>query len=188
MKCIIGLGNPGKQYELTRHNMGFMVIDQLCKDLGISCNEKKFKALYTKTKINNEDVLIVKPQTFMNLSGEAVVSLINYYKIPVENILVISDDLDLPFGKIRFKPSGSDGGQRGLRNIIEQLKTKDFTRCRIGISKDKVIPTIDWVMKKIESNLLPELNKVLALSSEACQYWVKNGTQMTMNEYNGIKK
>ena len=144
MKCIVGLGNPGKEYENTRHNTGFMVIDALCDFYHVQLNEKKFKANYCKLKINNQDVLLVKPQTYMNLSGEAVVSLMNYYKIELKDLLVISDDLDLAFGKVRFRRSGNDGGQRGLRSIIQYLKTNQFSRCKIGIGRDTKIAVIDF--------------------------------------------
>lgn len=185
MKCIVGLGNPGKQYQKTRHNTGFLVIDELCTFFGVSLDTKKFNAHYTKFKYQGQDILLVKPQTFMNLSGHAVISLLNYYKIDIKDLIVISDDLDLPVGKVRFRPNGSDGGQRGIRDIIKHLSTKDFNRCKIGIGNDKLIPTADYVLGKVEKENRELYQKSLQHAKEGIILWIKTDIQQTMNQFNG---
>lgn len=145
MYLIVGLGNPGKEYENTRHNMGFQVIDKLCAKWKISLDKDNFHALYTKTKFNGEDVIILKPMTYMNLSGQAVMEVAHFYKIPTENILIIYDDIDTIPGKIRLRESGSAGGQNGIKNIIQIMHTEDIKRIRIGIGKNN-IPIIDYVL------------------------------------------
>src|SRR5699024_8949462 len=133
LKCIIGLGNPGKRYEKTRHNIGFMVIDELERRYHFTSNNKKFKNDYAIEFINGEKVMFVKPQSFMNLSGESVRPLIDYYGIDIEDIMVIYDDLDLPVGKIRLRQKGGHGGHNGIRSLITHLGTKEFKRIRIGV-------------------------------------------------------
>lgn len=148
MKLIVGLGNPGKEYENTRHNIGFIFIDALAKDLGISITKEKYNGLYAETTINNEKVLLVKPLSYMNLSGEVIIKFVNFYKIHIEDILIISDDLDMDFGRIRLKASGSSGGHNGLKNIESHLKTNCFKRLKYGISNNKNIDTKDYVLSK----------------------------------------
>ena len=148
MKLIVGLGNPGKEYDNTRHNIGFIFIDDFAKSLNIRIDKKKFNGLYNEVVINNEKVILLKPQTFMNLSGESVIKFINYYKINIDDILIISDDLDLNFGKIRLRSEGSSGGHNGLNNIILHLGTNKFKRLKIGISCNKPIDTISYVLGK----------------------------------------
>jgi len=148
MKIITGLGNPGKEYQSTRHNVGFMVIDLLVKELGITDKwQKKFNALFLKS----DDLVLLKPQTYMNLSGRAVRKAMDFYKVSAEDILIIHDDIDLQEGILKQKNSGGDGGNRGIRSIIEHLGTKDFSRIKIGIghpgNKDKVS---DYVLSKFE--------------------------------------
>ncbi len=146
MKLIVGLGNPGAEYKNTRHNIGFMVIDEYAKRHNISINKKKFNALYGEFIINDEKVILVKPQTYMNLSGEAVKQIVDYYKIDIDNILIIHDDLDLKFGTYRLRLSGSSGGHNGLKNINQLLNTQNYKRLKIGISNDKTIDTKDYVL------------------------------------------
>lgn len=185
MKCIVGLGNPGRQYEKTRHNTGFLVIDELCAHFNVSLDTKKFNAQYTKFKFKGEDILLMKPQTFMNLSGHAVSSILNYFKVDIEDLIVISDDLDLPVGKVRFRRGGNDGGQRGLRDIIKHLNTKSFDRCRIGIGNDKLIPTADYVLGKVEKENRELYKKSLEHAKEGILCWIDNGLDKTMNQFNG---
>lgn len=150
MKLVIGLGNPGKQYEKTRHNAGFLVIDEVAKRLNVDISTRKFNALIGETFVNQEKVIFIKPQTFMNLSGESVKPIMNYYNLDPSEIFVITDDLDLPVGKMRLRDKGSSGGQKGIQNIIDHLNTKEFLRLRIGIGNNKLIDTKDYVLGKID--------------------------------------
>ena len=162
MKLVIGLGNPGKQYEKTRHNAGFLVIDEVAKRLNVNISTRKFNALIGETFVNQEKVIFIKPQTFMNLSGESVKPIMNYYNLDSSEIFVITDDLDLPVGKIRLRDKGSSGGQKGIQNIIDHLNTKEFLRLRIGIGNNKLIDTKDYVLGKIDQiHLLKKLQIVL---------------------------
>ncbi len=135
MKLVAGLGNPGKEYECTPHNVGFQVVDLLTKHLGISKFQQKFHSQFCRTSINGESCLIIKPLTYMNRSGEAVAEFVNYFNIPAENIVIISDDIDLPPGKVRFREEGGHGGHNGLRSIIESLGKSNFRRIRFGIGR-----------------------------------------------------
>lgn len=150
MKIVIGLGNPGKTYEQTRHNAGYLVIDEVAKRLGTNINTRKFKALIGETFVNMEKVILVKPLTYMNLSGESVQEILNYYNLNQDDIFVITDDLDLELGKIRLRDKGSSGGQKGIQNIIDRLGTENFLRLKIGIGNNKMIPTKDYVLGKID--------------------------------------
>lgn len=184
MKCIVGLGNPGKEYLNTRHNIGFMVIDQLLSDLSITSLESKFKAEIVKVILANQPVLLVKPQTFMNLSGEAVLAIINYYKIKLEDILVISDDLDLNLGQLRFKARGSDGGQKGLRSIFNLLKSNEIQRLKIGIGHNINIDSKNYVLSKFHGEDLKIIQQAIKLASEAVSVWVSQGVAYAANIYN----
>ena len=150
MKLVVGLGNPGNEYKNTRHNAGFMALDLVAKELGASIETKKFKALIGESFHKGEKIIMMKPQTYMNLSGEAVIQAMNYYDLDDSDLIVLSDDLDLALGMIRFKEKGSSGGQRGIQNIIKHLGTSDFPRLRIGIGKSDVIPVVDYVLGKID--------------------------------------
>ncbi len=161
MKLIIGLGNPGKEYQNTRHNVGFNVVDNYISKKNISANWKsKFNGLYLDTNLFNEKVIFLKPQSYMNLSGEVVASFVNFYKIDISDILVISDDLDLLVGNFKLKDQGSCGGHNGLRNIENCLSSSVYKRLKVGISKDKNIDTKDYVLGIFsveESKILTEL-------------------------------
>lgn len=147
MKFIVGLGNIGDEYQGTRHNVGFSTIDKLADKLNLSFKlETKFKGLIAQANYNGEKVILLKPTTYMNLSGEAVQQVMNFYKINVDDMIVICDDLDMEVGKIRFRTKGSAGGHNGLKNIIAHTGTEVFNRIKIGISRDKYIPVVDWVL------------------------------------------
>lgn len=148
MKLIVGLGNPGKEYDNTRHNIGFMFIDSFADSLNIKIDKKKYNGLYNEVTINDEKIILLKPQTYMNLSGESIIKYINFFKINIEDILIINDDLDLNFGKIRLRREGSSGGHNGLKNIILHLNSDKFKRLKIGISNDKLLDTKDYVLGK----------------------------------------
>ena len=151
MKLIVGLGNYGNEYDNTRHNMGFRFIDAFAQKHDAVINKNKMSGLYTKININNEDVILLKPQKYMNLSGEVVKDYINYFKIDIDDILIVSDDLDLPVGKFKLKFKGSSGGHNGLKNIELNLGTANYKRLKIGISNIKEIQTKDYVLGKIPS-------------------------------------
>ena len=168
MKLIVGLGNPGKEYENTRHNIGYIFIDNFADSLGIKIDKKKFNGLYAETIINNEKVILVKPLSYMNLSGEVVIQFVNFYKINIEDILIINDDLDMETGRIRLRYKGTSGGHNGLKNIALHLGTEDFKRLKIGISNNKLIDTKDYVLgkfskedKEIINELKPKVNDLL---------------------------
>ncbi|MCL5411112.1 MAG: aminoacyl-tRNA hydrolase [Patescibacteria group bacterium] len=173
MKIIVGLGNPGKEYEGTRHNAGFMFVDALSEceeikpvDSKLSFNlDKKFQAEIASTNAKSEKIILAKPQTFMNLSGKAVSKILAFYKASPEDLIVISDDIDLPIGTIRIRKEGSGGGQKGLENIISELKTDNFTRIRIGITetgeKANRADTVDYVLGKIGEREKPILDKAI---------------------------
>lgn len=150
MKLIVGLGNPGREYKNTRHNAGFLTLDLLAKELGISVETKKFKSLIGEGFHKGEKIILVKPQTYMNVSGESVELIMDYFDIDLDDLLVISDDMDLSLGSIRIKEKGSSGGQRGIASIIKHLGTSNFSRLRIGIGKSDVIPVVDYVLGKID--------------------------------------
>ena len=156
MKLIVGLGNPGKEYENTRHNIGFMYLDYMFGD-NFSLN-KKFNAYECETVINNEKVLIIKPLSYMNLSGEVVLKYVNYYKINIEDILVIQDDLDMDVGRYKLLFNHGDGGHNGIKNIILNLKSREFLRLKIGISKINLIETKDYVLGKFTIDDKNKLN------------------------------
>lgn len=158
MKLIVGLGNPGNEYAKTRHNVGFMAIDNyLDNDNNF---KEKFKGLYLEKNINGEKIIFLKPQKYMNLSGEVVISFVKFYKINIDDILIIHDDLDLPVGTYKLKQKGSSGGHNGLKNIELHLGTQEYKRIKIGISNNKNIDTKDYVLGKISKEETVELDKV----------------------------
>lgn len=164
MKLIIGLGNPGKEYEKTRHNMGFMFIDNYAQAKGVEINKKKFNGLYVDFINNGEKTILLKPQTYMNLSGESVRAFVDFFKINIDDILVISDDLDMPIGKYKLRPAGSSGGHNGLKNIELHLGTQNYKRLKIGISHDKDIDTKDYVLgtiSKENQKIIDDLKKTV---------------------------
>lgn len=184
MKLIVGLGNPGKEYEQTRHNSGFRVMDAIAKECQVDISQKKFKAMITQTRIGKEVVLLMKPQTYMNLSGEAVIQAMNFYHIDVKDILVIYDDLDLPIGKVRLREKGSAGGQNGMKNIIAHLHTQEFNRIRVGIGKDARIPVVDWVLGKIRKEEVEDYEKAIEVARDAAIYSCSHSFMDTMSHFN----
>ena len=146
MKLIVGLGNPGSEYNNTRHNIGFMVIDKITQVFDITMDKNKFDGIYGTKDFNDEKIIFLKPQKYMNLSGEVIRKYVDYFKINTEDILIISDDLDLPLGKMKIKFKGSSGGHNGLKNIEQHLNTSEYKRIKIGISNDKMIDTKNYVL------------------------------------------
>ena len=186
MKLIVGLGNPGLKYENTRHNCGFMAIDFYAGKHDLSF-KSKFNGLYSKQIINNETVIVLKPQTFMNLSGECVREFVNYFDIDLDDVLIIHDDVDFEIGTFKVKVKGSSGGHNGMKNILENLKVESINRIRVGISKNN-IPLIDYVLQKFSKEDLDKLNGCLPIISEAIDDFISHDINYVMTKYNGINK
>ncbi len=184
MKLVVGLGNKGREYENTRHNMGFMLVDRYLQYKNITDKYKeKFNAMYVETTINNEKVIFIKPMTYMNNSGIAVRAFVDFYKLSSEDVLVISDDLDLDLGKFRLRRNGSSGGHNGLKSIISQLGTDNFKRLRIGISNDKD-DVINYVLSKFSKRELNEIDTMFdTLVDVLDDYFVMDFTSL-MSKYN----
>lgn len=183
---IVGLGNPGQEYRNNRHNVGFMVIDRLGQEWGLRLSKLQSRALIGMGRVLGYRVILAKPQTYMNLSGQAVSGLVRFYKLPLENLLVIHDDLDLPLGTIRIRPSGGSAGQKGLNSIIHQLGTKDFPRLRIGIGRPPGrMSSADYVLHDFSAEEQETLALVLERAVEAVQSFIHLGLEQTMNRFNG---
>lgn len=184
MKLIIGLGNPGKDYINTRHNVGFLVLDAYLE----STNWKeKFNALYAEERINGEKVIFVKPLTYMNLSGDAVVKYVNYYDVDIEDILVIHDDLDLPFRTYKLKKNSSAGGHNGIKSIINRLSSQEFARLKIGVSHDRGMDTKDYVLGNFSKSEMDSLNSNQVTYKKIIDSFINDGIEKTMNIYNTKK-
>lgn len=184
MKLIVGLGNPGKEYENTRHNAGFRFIDEYAKENNIDINNEKFGGLYQIINYKDEKVIILKPQKYINLSGTVIKSFIDYYKIPIKDILIIHDDLDTEIGHLKVKYKGSSGGHNGLKNIEQNLKTKEYKRVKIGISRDKEKDKIDYVIGKISKEELKQINTVNKYATELINDFLEMNFDNVMNKYN----
>lgn len=184
MKIIAGLGNPGDQYRMTRHNMGFLVLDALAEDAGIAVQKKKFEALLGDGRIGNERVLLVKPQTFMNLSGQSIRQAADFYQKTPEEIIVVHDDLDLPFGTVRIKVGGGDGGHKGIRSLMDHLGGA-FTRVRLGIGKPSFKDdTEHYVLQPFPKADLETLAEVVRKACEAVREILDSGVRPAMNRFN----
>lgn len=185
MKLIVGLGNPGKQYEHTRHNIGFVVIEELSKVLDIPLNQSKHKGLYGIGFYKGEKVLLLKPLTYMNLSGESIRAVIDYYQIEMENIVIIYDDLDLPVGKIRLRQKGSAGGHNGIKSTITHLGTQEFNRIRLGINRPPVgMKVPDYVLGRFSKEEQIAVLEAVNKSAAAIDMWLDKPFLQVMNEYN----
>lgn len=185
MYVIVGLGNPGNRYDKTRHNVGFATIDLLGNKLGIKINKIKYKAVVGEGMIGEEKILLVKPQTFMNLSGESVFRICEYHKLPMDRLIVIYDDVDTDLGKIRVRKKGSAGTHNGMRNIIYMLGKDDFPRVRIGIGKSERIPIKDYVLQRFDAEEAVYIADSIKKSAEAVECIIKEGTDRAMNLFNG---
>lgn len=184
MYIIVGLGNPGKKYENTRHNMGFIAVDLLAEEYGIKVDKIKFKALVGEGRIAGRKVLLVKPQTYMNLSGQSVMEVMNYYKEDIENLIVIYDDIDIPTGSIRLRKKGSAGTHNGMRNIVYLLQDDGFPRIRVGIGSDKKVDLMDYVIGGVTKKEKELLEDALTRAAKAAACIVEKGIDKAMNEYN----
>lgn len=184
MKLIVGLGNPGMEYVKTRHNAGFLLIDRLCEKLDLTLDKSKCKAIYGIYRHKGEKIIIAKPQTYMNLSGQAVISLMHFYDVATEDLIVVHDDLDLPLGKLRLRSQGSSGGQKGMGNIIDLLGTSKINRMRIGISNDKQIDTKDYVLGRFSLEDEKVLDEVLEKGADALIYAFDHDYDLVMSKFN----
>ena len=184
---VVGLGNPGQKYEHTRHNMGFLTVDLLAEKAGVKLNKVKFKSAYNMVNFGGAKCMVMKPQTFMNLSGEAVREAVQFYKIPADHVLVIYDDISLPVGKLRVRPTGSAGGHNGIKNIIAHLGTQEFPRVKIGVGapagteKDDMI---DWVIGAPSQAERKVLAESFERAIQAAECIIRHGYQKAMNEFN----
>ena len=183
---IVFLGNPGPRYEMTRHNAGFMAADAMAKEKNLSINKSRFKALTASCDIGGESVLLMKPQTFMNLSGDAVSQAVKFYKIPPEHVIVVSDEISLPIGKLRIRTKGSAGGHNGLKDIIAKLGTDAFPRIRIGVGAPPHpdYDMADWVLSSFKNQDAEDMLAAAARAAEAAQCYITQGADRAMNRFN----
>lgn len=183
MKVIVGLGNPGRKYSDTRHNIGFRVLDEIARRSSIEKEESRFDAIIGHIRISGEKVLLVKPLTYMNLSGKAVQPLMRWFKLDLSDLIVIYDDMDLPPGTLRLRAQGGSGGHKGMASIIERLGSQEFARIRIGIGRPDN-EAIDWVLGKFSLTEQKLMEEVIGQAAAAVECWVKQGIERAMNEYN----
>ena len=187
MKLIIGLGNPGKEYEKTRHNCGFRVVDSFADALGIDFNREDFGGVYAKFKLDDEDVFVFKPMTYMNLSGTAVQQIVHYFKIDLDDIVVVYDDLAIKPGEIRLRLDGSSGGQKGMQNIIDCLGSQKIKRIRIGIG-EPTFDVIDYVLGKPDKEDASKIDDAIEKAVKALKEYLNHDFQNAMSKYNGGDK
>jgi len=184
-KLVVGLGNPGSKYDGTRHNIGFEVVDRLAEGGSGAAFARKFDGLLAEAEIDFRRVLLLKPQTFMNLSGRSVAQALRFYKLEPADLLVICDDLTLPLGKLRIRGGGSDGGQKGLRDISAHLGSESYARLRIGIGERGAVDAADFVLSRFRSSERPVIDDTLILASQAVAVWLTQGLPAAMNRFNG---
>lgn len=186
MKLIVGLGNPGNEYKNTRHNIGFMALDKIAVYFNTTFNKNKFSGQFAEFIYNDDKIILLKPGKYMNLSGEVIRDFINFYKISIEDILIICDDLDTQVGTFRLRYKGSSGGHNGLKNIELHLGTKNYKRIKIGISNNKLFDTKDYVLGKFSSDDLNLINPILDLSPKIVEDFLNLSFDRLMNKYNSM--
>jgi peptidyl-tRNA hydrolase, PTH1 family len=186
LKLIVGLGNPGYEYYLTPHNLGFMAVDRLAEECGVDVSRREGQALVARTEVEGVEVLLAKPQTFMNLSGLAVERLVARYEVSDEDLMVLVDDADLPFGTLRIRPRGSAGGHNGMKSIIGALQSDDFVRVRMGIQPvDRPVEDrASYVLARFRKSELEAVAEMIARAAEAVRVILRDGTQKAMNLFN----
>lgn len=186
MKLIVGLGNPGRPYEGTRHNVGFAVVDELARRhrADLTQFDRDFEALIGEASIAGERTWLLKPQTYMNLSGKSVAAVQRFYKLALSDLLIVSDDLDLPPGQIRIRANGSAGGQKGLSDVLAKLGSQDVARLRVGIGRVHRDATVDWVLSRFSPDEREMMQQAIAAASDAGECWVKDGVNAAMNKFN----
>ncbi len=189
MKLIVGLGNPGERYRFSRHNLGFLVIDELAEREEVPLSQKRFEVVFGKGSVGTTPALLAKPQTYMNLSGPAVRRLFDFFKIDLEDLIVVHDDLDLPFGTLRLKKGGGSGGHKGLISVMESLGGDNFIRVRMGIGKPPHKGMVeDYVLQILPREQVERLSEVVTEAAEAIGFLVTSGLPAAMNRYNGRAK
>lgn len=186
MFLIVGLGNPGKEYEKTRHNVGFDAVDIIAKEYNIDINRIKFKGVYGDGKIGDEKVMLLKPATYMNLSGESVLEVAQFYKIPSENIIIIYDDISLEVGRMRIRRKGSAGGHNGIKSIIQNLSSDEFPRIKVGVGEPKV-DLVKHVLGRFMDEDRDKIEEVFKAVTKAVECIVNNGVDTAMNQFNCFK-
>jgi PTH1 family peptidyl-tRNA hydrolase len=185
MKVVVGLGNPGSRYAGTRHNVGFGVVDSLAQSPQASRFQERFQAEVAELIEDGDKILLVKPLTFMNLSGRSVRQIVDFYQVPLEDLLVVCDDINLPLGKLRFRARGSHGGHNGLRDIQNHLGTAEYSRLRIGVDAPGEDDAIGHVLGRFRPSERPLIEDAIQLAAQAVMVWVHHGTEKCMNDYNG---
>jgi PTH1 family peptidyl-tRNA hydrolase len=183
---VVFLGNPGPKYDMTRHNAGFMAADAMAEEKNVNINKARFKALTATCKIGDENVMLMKPQTFMNLSGEAVIQAVRFYKIPADHVIVVSDEISLPIGKLRIRTKGSAGGHNGLKNIIAQLGTDAFPRIRMGVGAPPHpdYDMADWVLSAFKNQDAVDMKEAAKRAAQAVECYITQGADRAMNKFN----
>ena len=184
MKVIVGLGNPGSQYARTRHNLGYAVVDYLAESPRAGRFRSKFQAQVAELAEEPQQVLLVKPETFMNLSGQCVRQVLDFYQVPLDDLLVVCDDINLPLGKVRIRPRGSHGGHKGLRNIQEHLGTTEYPRLRIGVDAPEH-DAVEHVLGRFRPAEQAIINEAVQQAGQATLVWIHQGMEACMNQYNG---
>lgn len=185
MKVVVGLGNPGEKYAGTRHNVGFDVLDELSKRFAADRWQKRFEARVTEIRIGDGKVLLVAPQTYMNLSGRSVRTIVGFYKLAIKDLLLICDDMNLPLGRLRLKGSGSAGGQNGLKNTIQQLGTDEFARLRFGVDRPpEGVDAVQHVLQTFAKSEQETVQSALDRAANAVECWVNDGIDSAMNQFN----
>jgi|TARA_B110000467_G_C18256151_1_gene443490 PTH1 family peptidyl-tRNA hydrolase len=185
MKIVVGLGNPGREYDGTRHNVGFEVLALIAQRFDVGRPKAKFKAEVAEVSIKNQKTILLSPLTYMNLSGQSVRAALDFYKLPLSDVLVICDDINLEVAKLRFRPSGSAGGQNGLKNIIQQLGSQDFGRLRVGVGKTPPNwNASDFVLGKFGADERSEMDLGISRAANAVEAWIEHGIEAAMNQFN----
>jgi len=188
LKIVVGLGNPGLKYEFTRHNIGFRIVDSLARDMGTEFKKvKSYYSLISRGTINNHKVMLVKPQTFMNLSGRAVSKVVSYYQIPHQDLLIVYDDLNLELGQIRIRKKGSAGGHKGMESIMQYLNSEDIPRLRIGIGNPSVnfnFDCVSYVLSNFNNEEKDKIREVIQLSTNVIKAITEGGFEKAMRKYN----
>ena len=188
MKIVVGIGNPGREYEHTRHNVGFDVVDAIAEQNGLGpVSRRRFSAHVASGPIAGERALLVKPQTYVNVSGQAARAALDWYGESVENLLVVCDDLNLALGRVRIRPGGSSGGHRGLESIADALGTHEFPRLRIGIGEPVRVPAVDFVLSRFDAEERRMIDAAVALAAQAVNCWVREGIHACMNQFNAAR-
>ncbi|MCG3125419.1 MAG: Peptidyl-tRNA hydrolase [Phycisphaerae bacterium] len=186
MKLIAGLGNPGRRYEGTRHNAGYAIVEELSRrwSVDLSRVEARFEALLGQARVGSEEVWLMKPLTFMNLSGRSLGAFVRFYKLPLADLLVCCDDMDLPTGQLRLRPRGSAGGQKGLSDVLRHLGSDEFSRLRFGIGRVHRDAHVEYVTSRFEPSERDDVQQAIAVAADAAECWVRRGIDAAMNDFN----